>query len=365
MKATLALALLQSGCTPVDAPLDTGPTLSDTDTASSGEAPPEPLPWCEAVAYEVEPLEMPFDGVLAEVYRVNALGDAVGAVTLLSGTQHAAIWRDTELEDLEDRLPDDVGRSVATDLVEGAVVGWAYTYWAADEVGPTGLRWVDGSEAVRVFDDTAARIWAAGPNGLLVGDQHTELFALQPDGELVAPGLTVGPGTDTVGAPLAVSDSGAVVGAAWTSAVRDAFSWVPGEEVTWLGATGFEGSEAFDAHDEVAVGRAWRDDLAQPVLWSDGELLELGLSDDALLGEARAINARGEVIGFEGEGYVLSLLDAWVWRSAIKFPLDGLIDDDNWTIDVVTDINDSGQIVGMGTRDGDEWLPVRLTPICD
>jgi probable HAF family extracellular repeat protein len=86
-------------------------------------------------------------------------------------------------------------------------------------------------------------------------------------------------------------------------------------------------------------------------MWSAGQIRELGALAGARLSRARAINARGEVVGDCGDGHDGR---AFLWTRARGMQdLNGLIASSSpFLLQEAVSINDQGQIVALGIEGG-------------
>jgi probable HAF family extracellular repeat protein len=91
------------------------------------------------------------------------------------------------------------------------------------------------------------------------------------------------------------------------------------------------------------------------VLWSNGTMTDLGtLPGFESSSQAVDINASGQIVGVLGDWTQTPYrLHAFLCDQGTMFDLNDLVVNlDGWTLQVAESINDSGQIVGYGTRDG-------------
>jgi probable HAF family extracellular repeat protein len=121
------------------------------------------------------------------------------------------------------------------------------------------------------------------------------------------------------------------------------------------------GSTGSSAADINELGHVVGSSDNNAFLWQDGVMSPL---DAGSLAEtsATAINNGGTIIGF-GSNQV-----ALVWEGGTLDPLNDLIDPAlGWQLEYASDINDRGQIVGWGTRDGfgTSLRAFLLTPITE
>jgi probable HAF family extracellular repeat protein len=105
------------------------------------------------------------------------------------------------------------------------------------------------------------------------------------------------------------------------------------------------------------------------VAWTSEGLLELiGILPGALGSEAYAVNNHGQVVGKSGSELPASYDDhdrAFIWTRAEGIQdLNSLLDESGvrWTLIAARDINNEGQIVGLGLRDG-LWRAFLATPL--
>lgn len=206
-----------------------------------------------------------------------------------------------------------------------------------------------------------------GATGVVVGAAEaqggvTRAALWQPDGafrELA--GLPGG----RAGIAQGINGAGDVVGAADPGPGR---KW---EAVLWKGGGGMprrlgllpggttSHARVVNARGEIA---GWADnDEAEmcPVRWVGGRIELLGTLGDEP-GSAWGINGRGQIVGTSANSR--KRLRAFLWQDGLLDDLNGLIPDDaGWQLEIATDINDAGQIVGIGSFGGESSL-FRLDP---
>jgi len=118
-------------------------------------------------------------------------------------------------------------------------------------------------------------------------------------------------------------------------------------------------------------------ELAEPgqqkraFLYQDGEMRNLGLLPGAAYSKAHSINNAGQIVGESGPNS--SDIRAFLYSDGVMRDLNDLLPPNSgWVLQAALDINDRGQIVGHGTKDGvpekafilspaSELLPVLLT----
>jgi probable HAF family extracellular repeat protein len=151
--------------------------------------------------------------------------------------------------------------------------------------------------------------------------------------------------------------------------------WEPdGATVTELGVPpGFLNSEAraINARGQM-VGLAYRargpDIGARAFLWDAGELIDLGALPDLPESYPVGLNNAGQVVGFSSRGGdAFEDVRAWVWEHGVLHDLnDRLPPDSGWELTSARGINDAGQIVGGGRHHGAQhaflMTPIRRGP---
>lgn len=98
--------------------------------------------------------------------------------------------------------------------------------------------------------------------------------------------------------------------------------------------------------------------ITRAFLWDRGRMKPLPMLSDSEKSQAHALNNHGEIVGRSGERAVL-------WRNGQVFDLNGALPKDSgWTLVEANDINDKGQIVGAGRKNGNPELQAfLLTPL--
>jgi len=250
-------------------------------------------------------------GSYSDAYDINNLGQVVGSAFQTSGIPHAFLYA-------MGGPPLDLGTLGGTSSIaygvnaSGQVVGWAYD---ANE-NPHGFLWTPGSGMIDLGTSTAYRINDAGQ---VIGWNYDANE--NPHGFLWTPGSgTIDLGTfgGTSSAAHGINRFGQIVGWAYDADQKTrAFLWTP---TTYNGTV--------------------------------GSLTDLGTFGGAE-GWASAINDAGQVIGGakKADGSVRPFL--WDAVNGMR-DLESLVANaSNWWLSDPRAINNVGQIVGYGYKDGD------------
>jgi probable HAF family extracellular repeat protein len=174
------------------------------------------------------------------------------------------------------------------------------------------------------------------------GEQHAVLFM---NGEIVDLGL---------GQAFAINNRGDVVGHKIVVDVGRAFSY-SGGQLTDLGTLGGETSSAVDVNDagEIVGWSATADGRVRAFLYREGAMSELPVPGDGSF--AAAINRRGDVVGSFSQLATPGLADGYLYQNGQVSLLAELVPEDGcWTRLEPRDINDRGDIVGVGIRGCEE-----------
>lgn len=258
-------------------------------------------------------------GTLALARGINQRGEAVGTSTL-AGDQvaRAFVWRAGQSGDL------------------GTLPGGVHSF---------GYAMNDRGQVVGTADD---------------GSGHLHMFLWQRRTGMVDLGtLSLGGDPDST-LPEAINNRVQIVGVALNAeGFPRGFLWDRGAMID-LGTLGGSDSAASDINDAgVIVGDAsTADDLhSYAVRWTQGQIEYLGTLGE--WSQARAINNRGQVVGWskatDGRAH------AFLWQGGTMTSLNDLIPASGWSLIVANDINDAGDIVGMGMLNGERHAFL-LTP---
>jgi probable HAF family extracellular repeat protein len=163
-----------------------------------------------------------------------------------------------------------------------------------------------------------------------------------------------------------INDAGAIVGAArfaGSSLVR-AFLVQDGVATSLSDLTSEAAS--INSFGDIAGGAYFDSPFERPVLFVEGDVIDLGLLPGATAGTAAAINDAGVVVGFCK--ITNNISHAFIYADGAMTDLNDLIPaDSEWTIEEANDINLDGTIVAAARNSQGKKHAVLLTPVteCD
>jgi uncharacterized delta-60 repeat protein len=208
--------------------------------------------------------------------------------------------------------------------------------------------------------------WAVNDNGQVVGasltapdgEPGTEHAFLWQNGTMTDLG-TLSAVTLDVSAAYAINNNGQVAGeSSVLSGERRAFRWTSGTMVDLGVLAGGDESAAYGINDAgLVVGRSTAGNAAEKpyrAFVHDGTSISgLGVLAGDNHSEARDINNLGVIVGFSADNADIENPRAFVYTGGNMVDLNSQIDaGSGWTLERAMSINDSGQIVGVGTLNG-------------
>lgn len=293
-------------------------------------------------------------GTWSTALAINELGQVVGT-SQISGdaSYHGFIYDKGTITDIGSIYPNDINNL-------GQVVG----YYSTEINGNSTVRsfiYSNGSvtDLSTISSDPRAQSWANGINdfGQVVGSANTMYVGSGFHAYLYSDGVmedidTIGPYHEQSEAWV-INNRGVVL-----AGERDGRIFLYRGGVTWrLNIFG----NALDMNDrgEFVGSGSWGTGLGGAFLYREGELTVLGDLSDSGDTTPLAINESSQIVGQSDVGYVerpwgyRRIDHAFLYDNGVMTDLNTLIPaNSGWELMYATDINNRGQIVGYGVRDG-------------
>jgi uncharacterized membrane protein len=329
-------------------------------------------------------LAEPLGVVQSEARGVNAAGQAVGFELLPDFAARAIFWDSDGTPVVLERLPGD-NSAISIEIEDDSAIFGMSSLVEVENCGPL----------ICIFEDRHAAMWPdGGPVPVNLDDFVTggdTSFNLEFAQDRNGAGRIVGSGRDIAGppfdprgflldedgivtslglltSPVAINEFTQVVG--YGGGQDHAYLWDQGNlvELHEDPAIGGVTSRAWDINDAgLVVGEIQFEgsDPEEPGAWLGGSAFKLVPELVRPQGIATAANNAGQVVGF----YINldDLNDTWhgfIWENGVRTDLLDLVPpEEGWEILYAFDINDRGQIVGGGLRNGQIGRAFIMTPI--
>ncbi len=321
----------------------------------------------------------------AQACAINEAGQIVGFEALEPFIERSIFWDTDGTARFIDQLPTDNSNQswgiaedgtalcISSDVTFEQIGGFTFVY-----MDMKATLWSDGTvtnlnDLVTGGDDlvlTDAR--AMSPTGQIVGwaeppgHEHPPWW---PNGFLFEDGNVTDLGL--MENPRAINSHNQIVGGNISIQQETAYLWDDGEEV-WLHDDPLiqaPSSIAFDINDDgLIVGQAqltlWTS--PEPIYWQDRKAYKMIPEVPDMWGEATAVNNSGQVVGSFLDQSPPYPLVAFIWQDGQWSELTQFLPAGHGWIQLYPlDINDRGQIVGVGFR-SDGWARAFLmTPVVD
>ena len=296
-------------------------------------------------------------GASSTAYSVNNSGQVTGVSKTASGSEQAFLYNGSFMTALptggsavmsSGAHINDRGENVGTTFFTGSTQG---SYWSGSQ---SLLSNFGGSEGSAMSVNNAGQIVGSSQ----FSDGHAEAFVTSGN-TMTALGLLAGGDWSSAND---INNSGQVVGTASTkSGSFRAFTWTAGGQIQSLGTLGGSNSYAMSVSDKGVVAGNSQNALGWTHAFSyfNGSMYDLGtLGGNNSYGYGT--NSSGDVVGYSET--TSGSTHAFIYRNGALVDLNNLLPSNSgWTIEAAYDINDKGQIVGVGTNNG-ERLAFLLNP---
>lgn len=298
--------------------------------------------------------ELPDFGYGGTAQSLNDAGQVTGGASLADGTYEAFVWSQADgLVDLG-TLPGDTSSTGLKINDVGQATGYSQSATNSTTIG---FLWQAQTGMVNPASQSGLLLAFTDINnqGQIVGSARAS-----PDQPGYGFVFTASSGVTPVNIPgvpvdsvLAINDSGQMVLS--TPSYSNSLFYTPGQVPVQIQGTGITQATALALNDSgTAVGFSSAGEGANThaFLWTQsGGMVDLTPGEDAF-GMAYAINAAGDVVGVQGTGDGPS--NPFLYEGGVMYDLDTLLGASaaGWSDMFPEAINDSGQIAGIGTFDG-------------
>ncbi|HIV72036.1 MAG TPA: hypothetical protein H9903_13970 [Candidatus Aquabacterium excrementipullorum] len=311
----------------------------------------------------------PPDGRMSTPGGINEHGQVAGSS--FAPRETVFMWQGGVISDLETRYQSSAyGLNDAGQVVGGAfpirpgeiVYGYEAALWTNGAMVSLGV--LSGGRNSTAYDINNSGQVVGVSDTLLPYSDHKDRAFLWNGTSMVDLGALTATGSSGANA---INASGQVVG--YSSAAdgfgsKHAVLWDKGQLIDLSGSSASRfGDSAYDIND---VGQIVGIELDKAVLWQDGQRTVLGglAGDD--WSAALAINNAGVAVGFSDRNFSGSNDQrAVMWLHGEVIDLNSLADvvATGWTLLSATDINEAGQIVGMGVNPQGFYQGYVLSPV--
>jgi hypothetical protein len=318
-----------------------------------------------------------------EAVGINNNGEVVGYEAINFSMYRSIYWdQNGSATILENYQDDNSSRPYMIDD-SGLILGWSalVTYephpgWIEVHMNQTAVTWKDNVIANLNDDvtggDTLDLYHAMDNNnaGKIIGSgapPGNEPPPWWPNGFVFDQGTVTDLGYFTY--PEAINNEDHIAGYI-EGAFTHAYEWKDGALIDLNNHSSIRAnySKAFDINDnDIIVGFAQMEYTTQeePVIWIDHEPVSPFPGCPNIIGSSIAVNEHDEVVGYYAN--LDSPTPAWLaflWKDGVAITLnDFLPPEQGWQDIYPADINDRGQIVGLGYRTGIGWRAFLMTPL--
>ena len=299
-------------------------------------------------------------GASSYAFGLNDVGQVVGVAKLANLQEHAFVWDNGVMTDLDPNGMVFGGRASSANSINeaGQIVGSGFTPWHA-------VLWQDGKMInLNIFGGQHSAAGSINNSGQVVGGAYTpdsvHAFLWQ-DG--VTTDLGTLPGGSSSGA-AAINESGQVVGTAGTAnRASHAFFWQQELGMIDLGTLPGDVDSQASGINNLGHVAGWSGDINyaqfQAFFYDGTTMIAVGPSGSV----ASGINDSDQVVGTMP--VALHIYHAFIYTDGVVTDLNSLIPPDSGlTLEVATAINNAGQIVGYTSTLGVDPHPhaFLLTP---
>lgn len=316
--------------------------------------------WASAQSYTVTALGSLGGNGTTVPYAINSSGQVTGISTTATSGMRGFLYTSGVMRDLGTLGPansysclgiNDSGQVTGSaEINSSASHAFIYTNGTIQDIGT--LAGVGDSSGYGI--NGAGQV--TGSSNTSVGTVHAFLYANAAMQDLGTLG-----GDSSFG--YAINGPGQVTGTADIFGnVNQAFLYSNGT-MTGLGALVFLGRSVGEGINDVGQVSGWSNTIAgrHAFLYTSGSMHDLGTlgGGDS---EGYGVNNAGEVVGYsEMAGNTID--HAFLYTGGSMQDLNSFIDPNSgWMLTSAQDINDAGQIIGLGTLNGVSNQPFLLTP---